>query len=244
VKKGNYNKIGNLGKKIFAVILLFSLLFITLLRSQILSHKNLAFDSTPPAAERCRADNTQHRRTFVFAMPAGRFSPAGLQADNNPLTTGVYKIIQKEELSTHELSGRAGRSGIIISPKQAGGPVEPDAAIHRPENYEWLDGLLDKIWTVESGRQLCPPDGDGGQAVGPLQIHCCVLEDVNMRYGTKFTRSDLREIKTARLIAQLYIRLWMNIYKEEIAARIFNGGPRGWRKKSTDAYWVKIQKAQ
>ena len=28
----------------------------------------------------------------------------------------------------------------------------------------------------------------------------------------------------------------------EVLARIYNGGPSGWRKKSTEAYWKKVRK--
>ena len=126
----------------------------------------------------------------------------------------------------------------------AGGLVSPDA-VNRPPNFnsegrDWLDELIEKIRLVESSGRANPPDGDGGEATGPLQIHQCVLDDVNERYGRKFVRADLRDVKTAKLIARLYIEMWMEKHKEEIGARIFNGGPRGWRKKSTDSYWEKI----
>ncbi|MCJ7777634.1 MAG: hypothetical protein MUP16_04905 [Sedimentisphaerales bacterium] len=132
-----------------------------------------------------------------------------------------------------------GLPGIIVSPNRADGAKLKIAELHQPEN-DWLDELIERIWTVESGRQLAPPDGDGGQAIGPLQIHQCVLDDVNKHYGTNYTRSDLRRSGKAKIIARMYIEMWMERHKEEIACRIFNGGPRGWNEKSTDNYWSKI----
>jgi len=105
---------------------------------------------------------------------------------------------------------------------------------------DWFDELLEKIWQVESSGKLSPEDGDGGEAVGPLQIHQCVLDDVNEKFGTQFTLNDVRDIETAKIVARLYVSMWMDIYKTEIASRIFNGGPRGWRKESTDSYWRDI----
>jgi len=104
----------------------------------------------------------------------------------------------------------------------------------------FLTELLDDIWRVESsGRISCKP-GDGGAAFGPMQIHADVLIDVNTRYDTNFTQADCLNITTAKQIAAMYITMWMEQYKSEIAARIYNGGPRGWRRRSTDKYWVKI----
>jgi len=124
----------------------------------------------------------------------------------------------------------------IFSPTAAG----PSIWANGPPENDWLDPLLDKIWSVESDGRLAPPDGDGGEAIGPLQIHQCVLDDVNEYYGTKIKRFHLRDIVIAKIIARLYIEMWMDRHKEEIAARIFKGGPRGWQSKSTDKYWRKI----
>lgn len=121
----------------------------------------------------------------------------------------------------------------------AGGQVRRDTT--RPPDY-WLDELIEKIWQVESSGRLNPPDGDSGEAAGPLQIHKCVIDDVNRRYGMDFSYADRRDLDKSKQIAKLYVTMWLEFHKQEIAARIFNGGPRGWQKKSTDAYWLKIQK--
>lgn len=239
-------------KKVNRKILLFAfvLLCITLLRSQTRSFWNLALTSNQScgAAENIlhgdevfnpdklavnsrpadsnqlyrAADNTQSSSQPLFSLAAGRFHAAGLQLANNQPEYAVGYTLH-----------------IPIS-VTAGG--SPPATGH--SDVDWLDELIEKIWFVESTNRLNPPDGDGGNAVGPLQIHQCVLRDVNERYGTNFVRKDLRKLETARIVARLYISMWMEGHKEEIAARIFNGGPRGWRKKSTDTYWERIQKSE
>lgn len=107
---------------------------------------------------------------------------------------------------------------------------------------DWLDEVVEKIRLVESGGRSDPPDGDGGRAVGALQIHKCVVDDVNRYYNTDFTDDDRGDLTKSKVIAKLYISMWLDAHKKEIACRIFNGGPRGWRKKSTDRYWKRIQK--
>ncbi len=136
------------------------------------------------------------------------------------------------------------RTGTYNTPptREAGGTVRCRDTFRPPAVSDWLDRLIEKIRLVESSNKLNPPDGDGGNAIGPLQIHQCVIDDVNEKFGTNFTIDDCRKIESAELIARLYIQWWMDAYKEEIAARIFNGGPRGWRKRSTDGYYKKIRK--
>jgi len=201
----------------FYTIFLLLLLFITLLRSQILTFLESGFTSNPPQPG-VGADDTKS----APAIAGWWFTPAtGRQ--------GKYTTRQSpEDYNKKPIA------------KEAGGAVLRRDTL-RPPGVSWLDKLLDKIWLVESSGRTDPPDGDGGKAVGPLQIHQCVLDDVNEKYGMNFTIDDCREIESAKLIVKLYITMWMDAYKEEIAARIFNGGPRGWRKKSTDAHWRKIE---
>ena len=109
---------------------------------------------------------------------------------------------------------------------------------------DWLGTLIQRLWIIESGGRLDPPDGDGGLAVGPLQLHKCVIDDVNRYWRTNFSYADRRDLHKSKQIARLYVTMWLDIHKQEIAARIYNGGPRGWQKKTTDEYWQKIRKAR
>jgi hypothetical protein len=106
-----------------------------------------------------------------------------------------------------------------------------------------FDSIIDKIWQNESSGNLTAPVGDDGQAFGPLQIHRVVLSDVNRWYGTRYTVEDIKDIAKAKQVARLYISKWLDANKDEIAARIFNGGPRGWEKQATRDYWAKIERA-
>ena len=107
---------------------------------------------------------------------------------------------------------------------------------------ELLDSIVIKLWQLESSGRLNPPDGDNGDAVGPLQLHLCMLQDVNKYYGKNLKPDDRLDLQLSKTIAKAYICMWLLENQEEIAVRIFNGGPRGWRSSSTDEYWEKFKK--
>lgn len=90
--------------------------------------------------------------------------------------------------------------------------------------------------------------GDGGQAVGCLQIHSCVIADVNRVYGTQYKPEDrLDRVKSIKM-AELYLLYWGQIYRQrtglepsyEIYAKIWHGGPFGWTKPDTIHYWNQV----
>jgi len=91
--------------------------------------------------------------------------------------------------------------------------------------------------------------GDGGLAAGCLQIHQCVIDDVNRVYGTEYVPSDRIDRECSIEIAGCYLAYWGRKYEEatggkagyEELSRIWNGGPAGWQKKSTDRYWEKVR---
>ena len=53
---------------------------------------------------------------------------------------------------------------------------------------QWL-WLLSSIITVESNGKV-DAVGDGGKAIGILQIHACVIVDVNRVHGTSYSLDD------------------------------------------------------
>jgi hypothetical protein len=85
--------------------------------------------------------------------------------------------------------------------------------------------------------------GDGGRALGCLQIHACVIEDVNRHYNRSFKHDDALDMDKAILICELYLRMYAppGATLEQLA-RIWNGGPKGYKKKSTKAYWAKVRR--
>lgn len=110
--------------------------------------------------------------------------------------------------------------------------------------------LVDAIGWVES-RNNDQSVGDDGKAAGRYQIHMAVIQDVNERCGTSYKAEDRNDPEKAREIMEKYIGIWAKHYEktqgkpatDEIKARIWNGGPSGWRKKATLKYWKKVQKA-
>ena len=110
--------------------------------------------------------------------------------------------------------------------------------------------LVDAIHIVETGGRTGPIKGDGGAALGPLQIHKACWIDANMPDGSYADCADLKYAKRvfARYMARYATerRLGRPVTDED-RARIWNGGPRavwakGQKKKNLDRYWAKVRK--
>ena len=102
--------------------------------------------------------------------------------------------------------------------------------------------LISCLIAVESGGD---PEavGDNGKAIGILQIHDICIRDVNRIYKTKYQwPRDARDPKKARYICYLYLSHYGKGKSIEARARIWNGGPRGYKKKATLPYWEKVKK--
>ena len=106
--------------------------------------------------------------------------------------------------------------------------------------------LLDAMVQVESGGRL-DLVGDKGKAIGPLQIHrICWMDAVRydktlLSLGGKY--EDCKRLEYAEKVVVAY---W-NCYASKTAsweelACIHNGGPKGFGKKATQAYWAKVNK--
>lgn len=88
-------------------------------------------------------------------------------------------------------------------------------------------------------------DGDQGRAHGWYQIHDGYREDVNRIYGRTFTQADCYDLAKSLEMVTLY--LWhygseKRLGREATVAdlvRIHNGGPNGWRQRSSRPYLVK-----
>jgi len=111
--------------------------------------------------------------------------------------------------------------------------------------------LLAALIAVESGGNPFAV-GDGGQAVGCLQIHPSVVADVNRIAGpktAKYTLSDRLEVEKSKQMCVIYLAYYATEKRigrpvtDEDRARIWNGGPNGWRKPATVVYWVKVKRA-
>lgn len=103
--------------------------------------------------------------------------------------------------------------------------------------------LIDALVHVESMGNVHAV-GDNGKAIGVLQIHKEVIDDVNRAYRTTYVYSDRKSIEKSREICRKYLILHGGrSASDEKYARIWNGGPTGHRKKSTEQYWRKVMRS-
>ena len=106
--------------------------------------------------------------------------------------------------------------------------------------------LLDAMVQVESGGRL-DLVGDKGKAIGPLQIHrICWVDAVRydktlLSLGGKY--EDCKRLEYAEKVVVAYWNCYAskNASWQELAC-IHNGGPKGFGKKTTQAYWTKVNK--
>lgn len=92
--------------------------------------------------------------------------------------------------------------------------------------------------------------GDSGDSYGVLQIQKLAIIDVNERYGTSYTHKDALKVEHAERIFILYIKRWVKHLERvegrkatvEDVVRIWNGGPNGYKRKSTLLYYNKYKK--
>ena len=83
-----------------------------------------------------------------------------------------------------------------------------------------------------------------------LQISDICVADVNRIYKTSYAPIDVYDREKSKEIAELYLMYWGEEYRRktgrppdyEIYARIWNGGPNGWKKPSTLKYWKKVRR--
>ena len=104
-----------------------------------------------------------------------------------------------------------------------------------------LTNLITALITVESGGRD-NAIGDGGRALGPLQIHQGVVLDVNRITGAKYRHQDMTNRAKARAVCQKYLEHYGKGDTTEQLARRWNGGPQGDRKAATLPYWRKVEK--
>ena len=104
-----------------------------------------------------------------------------------------------------------------------------------------ISNLISALIIVESsGNDLAV--GDGGKAIGPLQIHRGVVLDVNRITGSSYRHQDMTNRAQARAVCEAYLRHYGKGASTEQLARRWNGGPKGDTKTSTEAYWAKVKK--
>ena len=111
-----------------------------------------------------------------------------------------------------------------------------------------IDRLLPALERVESSGNPTAI-GDGGKALGILQIWDVVIIDVNRAKGTSYVHADAFDPAKARAICRAYLSIYCTERRlgrkptMEDAARIWNGGPNGHKKAATKKYWHKVAAA-
>jgi hypothetical protein len=107
---------------------------------------------------------------------------------------------------------------------------------------------------IETGNLKDPNEAIGSFGeVGMLQVRQSVIDDVNRVYHfSKDEKYTLRDMHTPWLSSEVcfyYLSYWGDKKRLghdatfEDLARIWNGGPRGWKKKSTRKYWNRVETA-
>lgn len=104
------------------------------------------------------------------------------------------------------------------------------------------DSFFRALHIVETSGRTGPIIGDGGAALGPLQIHRAYHAD--SRVAGDYSR--VAELDYSKRVATAYLKRYAPTAwaagDVETLARVHNGGPTGNTKRATIAYWQKIQK--
>lgn len=106
--------------------------------------------------------------------------------------------------------------------------------------------LLFSLHGAECDLSEHPRHGDHGRRYGIYQTGIEVVHDVNRFYGTHYVLKDADDRTKATLICTLYLEHWGREYMlttgkiptDEVLARIWNGGPTGWKRHATRHYWI------
>ena len=85
-------------------------------------------------------------------------------------------------------------------------------------------------------------------AVGCLQIRPVMVREVNrilrkQKSERRFTKEDRWDCGLSKEMFYIWANHHHQVSNDEIIARNWNGGPRGYKKQSTEYYWHKVQKA-
>lgn len=114
-----------------------------------------------------------------------------------------------------------------------------------------IERLLDAIWYVESGCRNGPIKGDGGNALGPMQIWRAFHQDAVEFSGQGGKYEDVADIKYAKKTVKNYWKRYCiarRVGREPTiwhAAVMVNGGPNahkasGKKKANLVKYWDKV----
>ena len=105
------------------------------------------------------------------------------------------------------------------------------------------EALVEAIAHVESNGDSAAV-GDGGRAVGILQIHPITVRDCNRILGREeFTLTCRLDPERSRLMFEVYTDHYSKNADAQTIARRWNGGPDGDTEPATVEYWRKVKAA-
>lgn len=145
--------------------------------------------------------------------------------------------------------GQSARLAAVLYLGLCLGGIVRGASDERPATSDANDPfpqVLRAMIQVESGGD---PEaiGDGGRAIGVLQIHRAYWIDAMKALGRDWPYEDAKDpvkaVAACRAYCWRYARHYNRPWTAETIARIHNGGPRGWDKPATIRYYRKVQAA-
>ncbi|MFY7850865.1 MAG: hypothetical protein ACOVQ6_03620 [Brevundimonas sp.] len=105
--------------------------------------------------------------------------------------------------------------------------------------------LLAALIAVESGGNDLARGRHG--ELGALQVRPCVVADVNRLKGTHYRWAEMTNRWAALGVFRIYTghycaedRLGRPATSQDLA-RVWHGGPNGWKRRKTVAYWKRVQ---
>jgi hypothetical protein len=103
------------------------------------------------------------------------------------------------------------------------------------------DSFFRALHVVETSGRTGPILGDGGRALGPLQIHRAYHAD--SRVAGDYSR--VADLDYSKRVATAYLKRYAPAAWKagdvEVLARVHNGGPRGHLKPATKGYGVRVR---
>ena len=119
---------------------------------------------------------------------------------------------------------------------------QSERVIHQKD----ITTLVDALIMVESNgnpNAYCKKE----KAVGCLQIRPIMLREVNrilrkQKSDKRFTKEDRWDCGLSKEMFYIWVNYHHEDSSDEVIARNWNGGPRGYKKQSTEYYWQKVQK--
>jgi hypothetical protein len=182
-----------------------------------------------------------------------------MNIDENPINTTQFDEIC-EGILGRAAAGAMLAGSLLTSPQtaEAGHRHAPThqsvirkKMVEAPVNLEKLSRAISN-WETRGIPEERKDEavGDNGKALGRYQAHKEAVMDVNERFHTNYTHEDMKDPAKAKDVFIKYLQRWGNYYSKkynkaptyEVLARMWNGGgPSGFKKSATLAYWQGVK---